>query len=67
MRILFTLVFFAALGVFLRAGVQLLVARLRPPLDRHRQDHDAIAARLEALEARVARGSDERRGASRAP
>lgn len=64
MRILFTLLFFAALGVFVRSGVGYLVGRLRPPLDRHRQDHDAIAARLAALEARMGNGSDTNRSAS---
>jgi hypothetical protein len=55
MRILFTLLFFAALSVFVRAGVQFLAGRLRAPLDAHRRDHDDITARLEALEGRSER------------
>jgi hypothetical protein len=50
LRILVTLIFLAALAVFLRMGIRAISAHFGRPLARHRVDHERIEARLEALE-----------------
>lgn len=53
MRLLVTLLFLAALGVFLWMGLQYLMSRVARPLDAHRREHDQIQDRLEDLERRL--------------
>lgn len=53
MRLLVTLLFLGALGVFLWTGLQYLMSRFARPLDEHRREHDQIEDRLEGLERRL--------------
>lgn len=53
MRLLVTLLFLGALGVFLWTGLQYLMSRFARPLDDHRREHERIQDRLDDLERRL--------------
>ena len=53
MRLLVTLLFLGALGVFVWTGLQYLMSRFARPLDEHRREHDQIQGRLGDIERRL--------------
>jgi len=70
MRLLVTLLFLGALGVFLWTGLQYLASRFARPLAEHRREHEQIEGRLEDLERRLeppAPGRDGRDRDARPP